>query len=141
MAKKRMPKDHSPAKSTPAAPATRRLLAELRSLIHAARSGVAQAVNSAQVLLYWQIGHRLQTDVLGTKRAGYGERIIRTVADGLSADYGRGFSEKNLRHMIRFVERFPDREIVSALLSSPVNVIPFAPLFVTLSMRFPFRMR
>ena len=109
------PKSQPPAKPAPADPAPRKLLADLRSLIEATRAGVAQAVNSAQVLLYWQIGHRLRSEVLGHKRAGYGERIIRTVADGLSADYGRGFSEKNLRHMIRFVERFPDREIVSAL--------------------------
>src|SRR3954452_4632841 len=95
--------------------ASRKLIADLRELIEATRAGVAQAVNSAQVLLYWQIGHRLRSDVLGSKRAGYGERIVHSVALGLSADYGRGFTEKNLRHMIRFVERFPDREIVSAL--------------------------
>ena len=33
----------------------------------------------------------------------------------MTADYGRGFSEKNLRHMIRFAELFSDRETVSAL--------------------------
>jgi predicted nuclease of restriction endonuclease-like (RecB) superfamily len=95
--------------------AARKLLAELRSLIQATRSGVAQAVNSAQVLLSWEIGRRLRTEVLGQKRAVYGERIVRAVAEGLTAAYGRGYSEKNLRHMIRFAERFPDREIVSAL--------------------------
>lgn len=114
MAKKRENKGCPPARAT-TTPAPRKLLADLRSLILATRTGVAQAVNSAQVLLNWQIGHRLRIDVLGTKRAGYGERIIRTVAEGLTVDYGRGFSEKNLRHMVRFVERFPDREIVSAL--------------------------
>jgi predicted nuclease of restriction endonuclease-like (RecB) superfamily len=93
----------------------RKLIADLRELIGATRTELARTVNSAQVLLNWQIGHRLRVDVLGTKRAGYGEQIIRTVAEGLTADYGRGFSEKSLRHMIRLVERFPDREIVSAL--------------------------
>ena len=66
-------------------------------------------------MLYWQVGHRLRTEILGEKRAGYGERIVATVAVGLTADFGRGFSDKNLRHMIRFAEAFPDREIVSAL--------------------------
>jgi predicted nuclease of restriction endonuclease-like (RecB) superfamily len=33
----------------------------------------------------------------------------------LSAGFGRGFTDKNLRHMLRFAETFPDREIVSAL--------------------------
>ena len=37
------------------------------------------------------------------------------VAGKLTLEFGRGFSEKNLRHMIRFSEAFPDREIVYAL--------------------------
>src|SRR5262245_54226488 len=115
MAKKRVREDQTPARPVSAGPAPRKLLSDLRSLIRATRSGVAQAVNAAQVLLYWEIGHRLRTEVLGRRRAGYGERLIRAVAEGLSSEYGRGFSEKNLRHMIRFAERFPDRAIVSAL--------------------------
>src|SRR4051812_43366794 len=115
MAKKRAPRASLPAKATSSAPTSRKLLEELRSLIQSTRAGVAQAVNSAQVLLSWEVGQRLRTEVLGLKRAEYGERVVRTVAAGLTADYGRGYSEKNLRHMIRFAERFPDREIVSAL--------------------------
>ncbi len=115
MAKKRNTPDPGlPAPgSKPIVP--RKLIVDLRELIESTRTELARVVNSAHVSLNWQIGHRLRVDVLGTKRAGYGERIIRTVAEGLTADYGREFSEKNLRHMIRFVERFPDREIVSAL--------------------------
>ena len=66
-------------------------------------------------MLYWQVGHRLRTEVLGAKRAGYGERIVAAVAARLTAEFGRGFTDKNLRHMIRFAEAFPDREIVYAL--------------------------
>ena len=33
----------------------------------------------------------------------------------MEAEFGRGFSEKSLRHMIRFAEAFPDEQIVSAL--------------------------
>jgi predicted nuclease of restriction endonuclease-like (RecB) superfamily len=115
MAKKRT-KDASPPATGPrglAAPA--KLLRELRELIQAARGAVAQAVNSGQVALYWQLGHRLRTEVLGAKRAGYGERIVVAVAARLTAEFGRGFTDKNLRHMIRFAEAFPDREIVYAL--------------------------
>ena len=66
-------------------------------------------------MLYWQVGHRLRTEVLGAKRAGYGERLIAAVAARLTAEFGRGFTDKNLRHMIRFTEAFSDREIVYAL--------------------------
>ena len=61
--------------STPAA-----LLADLRLLIAATRQTVAQGVNSALVLLYWQIGQRVQTDILGQKRAEYGEQIVHAVS-------------------------------------------------------------
>src|SRR3954468_23874808 len=115
MAKKRGPKDRSPTKSTSATPAPRKLLADLRSLIEGARSGIAQAVNSAQVLLYWQVGHRIQTEILRHDRAAYGEEIVATVSRQLSADYGRGFAEKSLRRMIQFARVFPEREIVAAL--------------------------
>jgi predicted nuclease of restriction endonuclease-like (RecB) superfamily len=107
MAKKRTKADNLPAPA--------KLLKELRELIQAARGAVAQAVNSGQVVLYWQVGHRLRTEVLGTKRAGYGERIVVAVAERLTAEFGRGFTDKNLRHMIRFSEAFSDREIVYAL--------------------------
>jgi hypothetical protein len=33
----------------------------------------------------------------------------------LEANYGRGFGEKSLHHMLRFAQAFPDPEIVSAL--------------------------
>jgi predicted nuclease of restriction endonuclease-like (RecB) superfamily len=115
MARQRATSEKLPAPRARSGPAATRLIKDLRDLIHSARSGVAQAVNSAQVLLSWQVGHRLRTEILGEKRAGYGKRIVATVAEKLTADFGRGFSDKNLRHMIRFAEVFPDREIVSAL--------------------------
>lgn len=34
----------------------------------------------------------------------------------MTTEYGRGFSEKSLRHMIRFAEAFPDEGIVSSLM-------------------------
>lgn len=48
-------------------------------------------------------------------RAGYGEKILSTLARQLTADYGRGFSARNLRHMLRFAQAFPGEAIVSAL--------------------------
>jgi hypothetical protein len=37
------------------------LLDDVRNLIRQARATTAQAVNSALVLLYWQIGQRIRT--------------------------------------------------------------------------------
>jgi len=54
------------------------LLNDLRTLIGDSRQRIAQAVNSALVLLYWQVGQRIRTDMLKEKRADYGKEIVRT---------------------------------------------------------------
>jgi predicted nuclease of restriction endonuclease-like (RecB) superfamily len=98
---------------TAAGPAA--LLSEVRELIVQARQTVAQGVNSALVLLYWQIGQRIRTDVLKEKRAGYGEQIVHALSAELTAEFGRGFGARSLFRMVRFAEVFPDIRIVSAL--------------------------
>lgn len=102
---------HAVASSAPAA-----LLTEIRQFILEARQQAARLVDAGLTLLYWQIGEPIRREVLGQKRAGYGERIVSALSRELEAEFGRGFSEKSLRHMIRFAEAFPDRQIVSALL-------------------------
>ena len=100
--------------TTPPAP-NPALVTELRQLIDAARQRAATAVNAELTRLYWQVGERIHRDILGSQRAGYGEAIIPTLSKQLTVDYGRGFSAKNLRHMLRFAEAFPDEEKISAL--------------------------
>lgn len=56
-------------------------------------------------------GYALLAYVLRLKRAGYGERIISALGRQLSAEFGRGFDEKSLRHMLRFAEAFNDETI------------------------------
>ncbi|NMG45147.1 DUF1016 family protein [Aromatoleum toluvorans] len=91
------------------------LVAELRRLIDGARQRAAAAVNAELTLLYWQVGERIHRDILGGQRAGYGEEIVAALGRQLSAEYGRGFSVKNLHHMVRFAEAFPEAQIVSTL--------------------------
>lgn len=98
-----------PAKSKP-------LLEELRELIGSARLQTAQAVNAALTALYWQIGDRIRREILREQRAEYGAEIVSALGRQLSVEFGRGFSEKSLRHMLRFVEVFPDFQIVSSLM-------------------------
>ncbi len=69
----------------------------------------------ALLLLYWQVGQRIRTEVLGNKCAGYGEQILPTPLAKLVPEYGQGFSERNLARMVRFAEVFPDGAIVSGL--------------------------
>lgn len=101
--------------SAPLALPSAALVGELRGLIEQSRVAVARSVNSELVWLHWQVGHRLRQHVVGEGRAAYGEQIVAEVAAALSAEYGRGFSKRNLHHMLRFAEVFPDPPIVHAL--------------------------
>lgn len=103
-------------RSVAAAASPEVLLAELRGLILGVRSQVAQAVNAGLTMLYWQVGNRIRREILKEKRAAYGAEIVSALGKQLENEFGRGFSEKSLRHMIRFAEVFPDVQIVSALL-------------------------
>src|SRR5262245_16807056 len=101
MAKKRVPKGRPPTESATAVVVPRKLMADLRSLIETTRSGVAQAVNSALVLLHRQVGQRIRTEVLESRRAAYGREILSTVSKVLVESYGNGFSFPNLARMTR----------------------------------------
>ncbi|MGS0741779.1 PDDEXK nuclease domain-containing protein [Glaciimonas sp. GG7] len=94
---------------------TTTLVGDIRSLINEAKIGLAATVNSTLTLLYWRIGQRIHTEVLKGGRAEYGGQIVANLAQQLEAEQGRGFSTKNLRHMLRFSEVFPNTEIVSTL--------------------------
>ena len=91
------------------------LIAELRTLIEGSRERVVRSVNSEMVLLYWQIGSRIRTEVLRDERAEYGQRVIEGVARDLSEQYGQGFGKRNISSMVRFAQTFPAFEIVQTL--------------------------
>jgi predicted nuclease of restriction endonuclease-like (RecB) superfamily len=92
-----------------------RLLGDLRGLIDSARDQAARALNAGLVLLYWGVGERIRREILGEQRAAYGEQIVATVSVQLTAEYGRGFSRRNVFHMIRLAEVYPDAQIVQTL--------------------------
>ena len=91
------------------------LASDLRALIQDARRQAAVAVNASLTLLYWHLGDRIRREVLGNTRAAYGEEILVAVSRNLTGEFGRGYSEKNLRRMIQFAEAFPEEEIVATL--------------------------
>jgi len=91
------------------------LLTELRGLIESARQQVAQAANATLTMLYWRIGQRISVELLQKERAPYGQAIVSAVGTELTLAYGKGFTDRNLWHMKRFAEVFPDEKIVYAL--------------------------
>lgn len=93
----------------------RSLLADVRTMIVAARADVARTVNSTVARLYWKIGQRIRRDILGRKRAAYGQQILETLSQELSAEFGKGFSGSNLSRMMALAEAFPEEKTFVAL--------------------------
>lgn len=99
----------------PAITAAGSLHAELRALIASSRQRLAGAVNAELTRLYWTIGQRLDTEVLGGERASYGTALLDQLGQQLSHEFGRGFEARNLRRMVKFAQTFPDAGIVTTL--------------------------
>ena len=91
------------------------LAADVRDMIDQTRGGVARTVNTGMTFLYWRIGKRIQMEVLQYERAEYGRRILATLSQELSAEFGRGYSYSALTRMVKFAEVFSEGEIVAAL--------------------------
>jgi len=85
----------------PAVPATNTLYDDLKTIVKKSKQEIAVGVNATMSMMYWQIGRRINNEVLDNKRAEYGKLIVKTLSSQLTADYGKGWSEKNLRHMMR----------------------------------------
>lgn len=92
------------------------LFSDICQIIESAKNRVAVKANAELTLMYWNIGHRINTDVLGNKRAEYGKQIVETLAQQLHEHFQtRQFSLRSLRRMMQFAEEFPDIQIVSQL--------------------------
>lgn len=88
---------------------------EIIHLIEQSRKNVAIAVNTELTMLYWSIGSRINIEILKEKRAEYGKSIINTLSQKLTQEYGSGWSKRQLHHCLRFVEVFPEIQIVHTL--------------------------
>jgi hypothetical protein len=106
------------------------LITQVRGLIQSARYAAATTVNTLQVLTNFEIGRRIvEHEQKGEARAGYGELMMRTLADKLSVEFGRGFSKRNLDYMRRFYLEYASR--IPRMVQKPSA--PLLPIFLDFS--------
>jgi predicted nuclease of restriction endonuclease-like (RecB) superfamily len=91
------------------------IVQEISALIEESKQQVVRTANSALTLLFWQVGKRINDEILKNDRAQYGKQIIATVSTQLELKYGRNFAEKNLRRMMQFSIEFSNFEILVPL--------------------------
>ena len=103
------------ANSISSMPESQNLYADVCHIIDETRTRVAVYVNAEVCMTNWQVGKRIKEDVLYNKRAEYGKQIVKNLSVRLTERYGKGWSEKTLRHCLRAAETFTKDDIVSAV--------------------------
>ena len=89
----------------------------IRNSVIAAQGKVYAAVNSAMVNAYWEIGEQIYKACGKNDRAEYGKNLLRYLSERLTAEFGKGFDESNLRRMRQFYLTFPIRDTLCHELS------------------------
>ncbi len=86
---------------------------ELRDIILQSKAKAYKNVNNILTMMYWEIGNKINQELLNNSRADYGKSIVVTVSRQLIEEFGRGFDEKNLRRMIQFASTFEQKSIIT----------------------------
>jgi predicted nuclease of restriction endonuclease-like (RecB) superfamily len=91
------------------------LIQEIHAIIVHAREKAIRSVDVERAVMYWHIGRIIfEEEQQGAERAGYGEFLIKSLADSLEPQFGTGFSSRQLNLFRQFYRVFP---IVNALRS------------------------
>ena len=88
------------------------LVNDLKTIVSKARSKAFAAVNYSLVERNWRIGKRIvEEEQNGEARAEYGKYIIEVASAALTEEFGKGFSETNIRTFRKFFLIFRNLEI------------------------------
>lgn len=104
--------EHRASKASPHG-AYRDLLSGVVGLIEQVRLGAVRSVNVLLTSTYWLMGQRIvEHEQSDSARAAYGEILLNRLAQDLTAQLGRGFSERNLEQMRLFYLAWPKPQTV-----------------------------
>ncbi len=89
----------------------------VRGYVVSAQKQVTAAVNSAMVIAYWNIGKQIYDACGENERAEYGKQLLKYLAEKLTKEFGKGFSERNLQLMRQFYLSFQNTNALRSELS------------------------
>ncbi len=91
---------------------------KVAKIIEEARNTVYRTANFEMVKAYWNIGQKIvEEEQAGKNRAEYGINLIKELAQKLTIEYGKSFSNRNLRYIRQFYTTFPKWNAVRSELS------------------------
>lgn len=88
---------------------------EIKELLYSAKNRVYQAINTTMTQTYFQIGKRIVEEEQGGEiRAEYGSALLKNLSSELIKEFGKGYSEQNLKNMRQFYLIYQKRQTVSS---------------------------
>ena len=97
---------------------TGRLLKKIQKILDETRNKVYRTANTEMLRAYWNIGKEIvEEEQKGKDRAAYGSALIKELSVKLTKEYGKGFTETNLKYMRQFYQAFEKRHAVRDELS------------------------
>ena len=93
----------------------KRYLEQIIDVIKNTKNKVEIAVNSELIMLYWNIGKIIKIQILLDAKPEYGKSVIKSLSEELVAEYGRGYSQRNLFNMVKLYEVFDDESILHTM--------------------------
>jgi predicted nuclease of restriction endonuclease-like (RecB) superfamily len=88
---------------------------EIKELLYSAKNRVYQTINTTMTQTYFQIGKRIVEEEQGGEiRAEYGSALLKNLSSELIKEFGKGYSEQNLKNMRQFYLIYQKRQTVSS---------------------------
>ena len=114
------------------------LCRESIDLIRYSRHMASRQVDQIQLLAYFNIGRRIvEVEQAGKERAAYGKKVIASLSQALTEQFGKGFSVDTLENMRKFYLTYQNR------ISEPAVrkfIEPKSEPVVRKSEEFPFKL-
>ena len=103
-------------------------ISEMRDIVISSRKMAYSAVNLANIRQNWLMGQRIvMQEQKGKARAEYGKQVIKLASESLTAEFGKGYSERNLWKFRQFFLMFRDLPIMpTASAQTDVQKLPTA---------------
>ena len=83
------------------------VFSDIRQLIEETRKSVAVAVNARLTLLYWEVGNRINDEVLNHQRAEYGKQIIAELSTQIDPRIWPGMEQETATALSAFCIDIP----------------------------------
>lgn len=90
---------------------------KVRNSIINAQSQIYNAVNTAMVQAYWEIGEQIYLACGENDRAEYGAGLLKYLSEQLTAEFGKGYTVRNLQMMRKFYLMYQNTNTLCSQLS------------------------